>query len=216
MDIVILIFDDLTALDAIGPLEVLARLPDAKVRIVGKEQGTVRAGKGSGGLGLVADGALSGVERADILLVPGGFGTDALVKDRAVLDWVRAIHDTTTWTTSVCTGSLVLAAAGLLDGLAATTHWAAMERLAEYGALARRERVVTAGKIVTAAGVSAGIDMALHLADRIAGPEFAQMVQLQIEYDPTPPFDTGSIDKAPSAIRARAEAWSRQARTGAD
>ena len=151
MDIVILIFDDLTALDAIGPLEVLARLPDAKVRIVGKEQGTVRAGKGSGGLGLVADGALSGVERADILLVPGGFGTDALVKDRAVLDWVRAIHDTTTWTTSVCTGALVLAAAGLLDGLAATTHWAAMERLAEYGALARRERVVTAGKIVTAA-----------------------------------------------------------------
>ncbi len=212
MDIVVLIFDDLTTLDAIGPLEVLARLPEATVRVVAKAPGTVRAGRGSGGLGLVADAALSEVDRADILLVPGGFGTDALSEDPAVLDWLRALHETTTWTTSVCTGSLLLGAARLLDGLPATTHWAAMERLAGYGALARQERVVSAGKIVTAAGVSAGIDVALHLAQRVAGREYAEMLQLQIEYDPQPPFDSGSIAKAPAAIRARAEAWSRQAR----
>jgi transcriptional regulator GlxA family with amidase domain len=212
MDIVLLIFDDLTTLDAIGPLEVLARLPEANVRIVAKAPGTVRAGKGSGGLGLVADAALSDIARADILLLPGGFGTDALSEDPAVLDWLRALHETTTWTTSVCTGSLLLGAAGLLDGLPATTHWAAMERLAGYGAVARHERVVSAGKIITAAGVSAGIDMALHLAERVAGREYAEMLQLQIEYDPQPPFDSGSIAKAPAAIRARAEAWSRQAR----
>ncbi|MDP6953459.1 MAG: DJ-1/PfpI family protein [Alphaproteobacteria bacterium] len=212
MDVVVLIFDDLTTLDAIGPLEVLARLPEAKVRIVAKTPGTVRAGRGSGGLGLVADAAIADIGHADILLVPGGFGAEPLCEDKAVLDWLRALHETTTWTTSVCTGSLLLGAAGLLEGLPATTHWAAMERLAGYGALPRHERVVSTGKIVTAAGVSAGIDMALHLAEHVADRDTAEMLQLQIEYDPQPPFDSGSIAKAPAAIRTKAEALSRKLR----
>ncbi len=200
MDIVVLLFDRITALDAVGPYEVLARLPGARVRFVARQAGPVRTDDRF--LALVADDALDAVTRADVLVVPGGLGTRALEHDAGVLAWVRAIHETTTWTTSVCTGSLVLGAAGLVRGLEATTHWAVLERLAEHGAVPVRRRVVEQGKILTAAGVSAGIDMALHLAARIGGPELAQAIQLGIEYDPAPPFDSGSVDKAPPAIVA--------------
>lgn len=196
MEIALFVFDDLTALDAVGPLEVIARLPGAEVKVVGKETGPVRAGAKSGRLGITADYALSEVMSPDILVVPGGFGTRALVDDAAVTGWIREVHQGTTWTTSVCTGALLLGAAGVLEGIRATTHWRAMDRLAAYGAIATRERVVIEGKVITAAGVSAGIDMALHLASKIAGADFARAVQLQIEYDPKPPFDSGSVEKA--------------------
>jgi transcriptional regulator GlxA family with amidase domain len=198
MNVAFLIFDQLTALDAVGPYEVLSRLPGAKVEFVAQEAGPKRTDTGA--LALVADRALADVEPPDILLVPGGTGNRPMLTDEEVLDWVRAAHEASTWTTSVCTGSLVLGAAGLLDGVRATTHWAFLENLGGYGAEVVRERVVTDGKIVTAAGVSSGIDMALTLTAEIAGPEVAQAIQLGIEYDPEPPFDAGSPHKAPPAI----------------
>jgi putative intracellular protease/amidase len=198
MDIAILLFDDFTALDAVGPYEVLSRLPGAVVTFVGKEARPVRTDTQR--LALTADAAIAEVESADILLVPGGPGQMALMDDEAVLDWVRRIDATSTWTTSVCTGSLVLAAAGLLQGKRATTHWLALEQLREFGAEPTSERVVFDGKVVTAAGVSAGIDMALTLAARIGGDDLAKAIQLGIEYDPQPPFDAGSPQKAPEPI----------------
>ena len=198
MQIAFLLFDRLTMLDAIGPYEVLQRLPGADVRFVAERPGEQRDEKGIAAL--VADDSLDDVTAPDVLVVPGGFGTRELMKHEPVLRWVRSVHETTTWTTSVCTGSLVLAAAGLLDGLRATSHWLALDLLAKYGATPTGERVVEEGKIITAAGVSSGIDMALTLVDRIAGPEVAQAIQLSIEYDPQPPFDAGSPDKAPAAI----------------
>ena len=194
MQIAILIFDGLTALDAIGPYEVLSRVPGAEVRFVGKQQGPKRTD--TGGLGLEADLAISELPRAEVVLIPGGAGSRPLMQDPEVLDWVRAVHGESTWTTSVCTGALVLGAAGILDGKRATTHWAFMDRLAQLGAKPVAERVVEDGKVVTAAGVSAGIDMALTLAGRLAGDQVAQAIQLGIEYDPQPPFDTGSPTKA--------------------
>jgi len=198
MDIVCLLFDGITALDIVGPYEVLQRLPDADVKFVAAAAGPVRTDNGF--LALVADHARDDITRADVLVVPGGFATRALEHDTALLDWIRAIDATTTWTTSVCTGSLLLAAAGLLEGKEATSHWASLERLREYGAIPTGRRVVEQGKIITAAGVSSGIDMALTLVAKIAGDEFAQAVQLGIEYDPQPPFDAGSVDKAPAPI----------------
>ncbi len=198
MDIVILAFDGITALDAVGPYEVLSRLPGAKVRWVGKEAGVVKTDNGM--LSLVTEASIDDVPKADVLVVPGGYGTRALEKDEAVLAWVRAVHETTTWTTSVCTGSIVLAAAGLLDGKQATTHWSMMEHLAGYGVTPVSERVVEQGKIVMAAGVSAGIDMALTLTARAFGEDLARAIQLGIEYDPQPPFDGGSVEKTPAPI----------------
>jgi transcriptional regulator GlxA family with amidase domain len=148
----------------------------------------------------MCDVARDDVDRADVLLMPGGFGTRRLESDAALLDWVRAIDATTTTTMSVCTGSMVLAAAGLLEGRPATTHWASLERLSEYGAVPTSERVVTSDKYVTAAGVSSGIDMALRYCADVAGDELAMTLQLGIEYDPDPPFDCGSVDKAPPEI----------------
>ena len=197
MDIAIPIFDEITALDAIGPYEVLSRLPGARVRFVAVTPGTYRTDKH---LGLVADEPLSAVPHPEIIVVPGGFGTRALMTSNPLLDWIRTAHETSQWTTSVCTGSLLLGAAGLLRGLEATTHWAAMEDLRALGATPTSRRVVEQGKIVTAAGVSAGIDMALTLAARIGGDELAQMIQLGIEYDPQPPFSAGSPEKAPAHI----------------
>jgi len=194
VQIAILIFDGLTALDAVGPYEVLSRVPGAEVRFVGKQQGPKRTD--TGGLGLEADLAISELPRAEVVLIPGGAGSRPLMQDPEVLDWVRAVHRDSTWTTSVCTGALVLGAAGILDGKRATTHWAFMDRLAQLGAKPVAERVVEDGKVVTAAGVSAGIDMALTLAGRLAGDQVAQAIQLGIEYDPQPPFDTGSPTKA--------------------
>jgi transcriptional regulator GlxA family with amidase domain len=198
MDITCLLFDGLTALDVVGPYEVLQRLPEANVQFVAREAGPVRTDTGF--LALVADAAWSDVKSSEVLVVPGGFATRALEEDAELLAWIRAIDATTTWTTSVCTGAMLLAAAGLLQGKEATTHWASLDRLAEYGAIPARERVVTQGKIMTAAGVSSGIDMALALAARIAGDDFAQGIQLGIEYDPQPPFDAGSVHKAPENV----------------
>jgi putative intracellular protease/amidase len=193
--IAILIFDRLTALDAVGPYEVLSRLPAAELSFVAKEPGPKRTDTGS--LSLNADLAIADVPDPDIVLVPGGEGNRPLMHDPEVLDWLRTAHRTSTWTTSVCTGALVLGAAGILKGLRATTHWAFRDVLSELGAEVVPERVVVDGKVVTAAGVSAGIDMALRLAALDVGDEFAQAVQLGIEYDPSPPFDTGSPEKAP-------------------
>jgi transcriptional regulator GlxA family with amidase domain len=194
MQIAILIFDRLTALDAIGPYEVLSRLPEGEVRFVAKQTGAKRTDTGA--LGIHADEELAAVPAPDVVVVPGGEGSRQLMSDPEVLGWLRTAHETTTWTTSVCTGALVLGAAGILEGKRATTHWAYLERLRELGAEPVAERVVEQGKLVTAAGVSAGIDMALTLAARIAGEQVAQAIQLGIEYDPHPPFDTGSPAKA--------------------
>jgi transcriptional regulator GlxA family with amidase domain len=209
MKIAILLYDRLTALDAIGPYEVLSRLPGAEVTFVAEEPGPKRTDTGR--LALVADASLSELASPDILLVPGGPGQGGLMDDGPVHEWLRAAHERSTWTTSVCTGSLILAAAGLLDGVSATTHWLALEELGALGANVVPERVVFDGKIVTAAGVSAGIDMALALVIRIAGKEVAEAIQLGIEYDPQPPVNAGSPAKAPAAIvealRARARTF---------
>ena len=212
MEIAILIFDNLTALDAIGPYEVLRSMPDSRVRFVSRAAGPVRTDAGS--LALVADYALEDVTAPDILVVPGGPGQAALMEDDRVLDWVRRVHETTRWTTSVCTGSLVLAGAGLLKGLRATTHWLAMDVLRGLGAEPTLERVVRQGKIITAAGVSSGIDMALRLVALERGEETAQGIQLMIEYDPQPPFDAGSPEKAPPAVVERLRSRSRFATRG--
>jgi putative intracellular protease/amidase len=200
MDIVIPIFPDFTALDAVGPYEVLRHLPDAKVVFAAAERGLVRLD--SKFTGLQADAAFGEIDAADVLVVPGGWGTRAAMRDEALLDWVRRIHATTRYTTSVCTGSLILGAAGLLTGLDATTHWAQTKLLESTGARYTEQRVVQRGKIITAAGVSSGIDMALTLAARIAGDDVAKSIQLLIEYDPQPPFDAGSPAKAGPAIVA--------------
>ena len=198
MDIAIPLFDGITALDAIGPYEVLRILPGAEIQFVGKATGVVRSDARS--LGVVIDHDIGSVRSADVLVVPGGPGQEVAERDPAILDWVRTIHQTTQWTTSVCTGSLILGAAGILQGLRATTHWMFQERLREFGAEPTLERVVDQGKVVTAAGVSSGIDMALRLVARIGGDEAAQGIQLAIEYDPQPPFDSGSPLKAPEHV----------------
>ena len=211
MQIAILIFDRLTALDAIGPYEVLSRVPGAELRFVAKEAGAKRTDTGA--LGLHADLALGELPAPEVVLVPGGQGSRPLMRDREVLDWLRAVHETSRWTTSVCTGALVLGAAGILDGKRATTHWASLERLRELGAEPVAERVVEDGKVMTAAGVSAGIDMALTLVSRIAGADVAQAIQLGIEYDPAPPFDAGSPAKAPAEVIELVRAAERAPRT---
>jgi transcriptional regulator GlxA family with amidase domain len=198
MRTVILVFDRLTALDAIGPYEVLRRAPGWEVQVVGPSEGVVRDERGA--LGIVADHSLEQVTDVELLLVPGGAGTRPLLKDERVLSWVRAVDEGTRWTTSVCSGSLVLGAAGLLDGKRATSHWLQVQRLAEWGAEPVSRRIVEDGKVITAAGVSAGIDMALHLVGLEEGDEVAQAIQLSIEYDPQPPYDAGSPEKAPKAI----------------
>jgi putative intracellular protease/amidase len=200
MKIAIPIFDKVTALDAVGPYEVLSRIPGAELKFVGFEAGPVKTDNRM--LSLHAETTLEEFADADILVVPGGYGTRPLMKDNRMLDWVRQVDAGSTWTTSVCTGSLVLGAAGLLDGLEATTHWASMDLLASLGAIPTRRRVVAQGKIVTAAGVSSGIDMALWLAGQIAGDDVAEAIQLGIEYDPQPPYDSGSPEKARPEIVA--------------
>ncbi len=194
MQIAILLFDGITALDAVGPYEVLSRLPGASAHFIAREPGPKRSHEGS--LVMLAECSLAEAPQPEIVLVPGGFGVDAVMQEPAVLDWLRAAHEHSRWTTSVCTGSLILGAAGLLRGLKATTHWLSRERLRDFGAEPTAQRVVRAGKIITAAGVSAGIDMALELARAEAGDDVARAIQLSIEYDPQPPFDSGSPEKA--------------------
>ena len=204
MEIVIPIFDGITALDAVGPYEVLSRLPGAELKFAALEPGPKRTENDV--LALFADHALAELPHPEVVVVPGGFGTRALMHDEAMLDWVRGAHERSEWTTSVCTGALILGAAGILRGLRATTHWLSLDMLRDLGAEPTLERVVEEGKVITAAGVSSGIDMALRLAASIAGDEVAQGIQLAIEYDPQPPFDAGSPEKAPEAIVERLRA----------
>ncbi|MGN6665181.1 MAG: DJ-1/PfpI family protein [Solirubrobacterales bacterium] len=198
MEIALLLYDGLAPLDAVGPYEVMRNVPGWEVRTVAKEKGEIRSEDGS--LGLLADRSLAEVDAPDVVLVPGGAGNRRLLGDAELLDWLREVDRETKWTTSVCTGSLLLGAAGLLDGKRATTNWLLLDALRDFGAEPVGGRFVEDGKIVTAAGVTAGIDMALHLVAREAGEELAQAVQLGIEYDPDPPFDAGSPEKAPPEI----------------
>ncbi len=198
MEIAIPLYDRFTALDAVGPYEVLSRLPGASVHFLAAEPGPVRTENGM--LALAADRRLSEVPAPDVVMVPGGIGTRELLDDEALVGWIRAAHETSEWTTSVCTGSLLLGAAGVLDGLEATSHWLALDMLERFGARPTERRVVEQGKVITAAGVSSGIDMALVLAARIGGEDLAQAIQLGIEYDPAPPFDSGSTAKAPPHV----------------
>ncbi|MET0390086.1 MAG: DJ-1/PfpI family protein [Polyangiales bacterium] len=198
MNIVCLVFEGLTALDAVGPYEVLAKLPSANFRFVAPQPGLIATDDKLLCL-QVADG-IDAVSEADLLLVPGGFGTRPLMRDERVLAWLRAIDRTTQLTASVCTGALLLAAAGLLRGRRANTHWALREQLAELGAIPCADRYVRDGKYATAAGVSAGIDLALALVIELAGPDVARSIQLAIEYDPRPPLD-GDVERAPADLR---------------
>ncbi|MEW2528028.1 DJ-1/PfpI family protein [Streptomyces sp. NPDC047071] len=202
MDIVIPLFDDFEPLDAIGPYEILAYVPDATVRFVAAEPGPVQDTLGS--LPVHVATRYTEVEHCDVLLIPGGGSAGAMARSSEFLDWVRRIHTGTRFTTSVCTGSLVLGAAGLLDGLTATTHWDAAAQLEAYGATYTPERVVRHDRVITSAGVSSGIDMAVQLAALLADEVTAQAIQLYTEYDPQPPFDTGSVAKAPAEVLARA------------
>lgn len=203
MQIAIPLFDRLTALDAIGPYKVLQRLPDATVTFVGTRTGEYRTENGF--LGLVADAHVDEVPHPDVVVVPGGVGTRAAVDDAALVDWVRSAHDTTRFTTSVCTGSFVLGAAGLLHGLTATTHWSVLEDLRLFGAEPTADRVVEHldQRIITAAGVSSGIDMALRLSELLVDEVAAKAMQLMVEYDPQPPFDAGSLAKAGDEVVTR-------------
>jgi transcriptional regulator GlxA family with amidase domain len=198
MQVAYLLYPRFTALDITGPHDVLNSVPGTESVFVAEEAGPVR--NESDTLSLVADRPLAEVTRPDIVVVPGGLGTRALLDHEPLLAWLRGVHETSTWTTSVCTGSLLLAAAGLLDGTPATTHWLYRDQLAELGAEPAPDRVVREGKVVTAAGVSSGIDMALRLIQLMHGDEAAQAVQLGIEYDPQPPVDAGSPEKAPQPI----------------
>jgi transcriptional regulator GlxA family with amidase domain len=203
LQIAIPVFPRFTALDAIGPYEVLQRIPAIDVTFVGHERGEVRTDNGM--LGLAVDATFEELAAPDAMVFPGGVGTRPLEDDERVLEWVRAAHEGTRFTTSVCTGSLVLGAAGLLDGLSATTHWSCYRELAAHGAEPTPERVVEHldRRIITAAGVSSGIDMALRLVELLFDATAAQAAQLMIEYDPQPPFDTGSVAKSDDAVMTR-------------
>jgi transcriptional regulator GlxA family with amidase domain len=199
LQVAILLYDGMTALDAIGPYEVFqAPTLGTDVRFVAREKGVKRTDFGR--LRLTADYSLDETTSPDILVVPGTAFPQTVMGDQLVLEWIAQVHRTTTWTTSVCTGALGLAAAGVLQGLKATTHWLAHDILQQFGAIPTKARVVRDGKVVTAAGVSSGIDMALTLVAEECGADAAQLIQLLIGYDPQPPFDAGSPDKAPSAI----------------
>ncbi|GAA1219659.1 DJ-1/PfpI family protein [Pseudonocardia alaniniphila] len=212
MQVAIMLFPRLTALDAIGPYEVLQTVPEFDVMFIGEHRGEVRADTGI--LGLTVDKTFAEVQSPDIVLVPGGPGSRALLNGGAHLDWLRAVHPRTRFTTSVCTGSLVLAAAGLLDGLTATTYWGAMDHLEKLGAVPVTQRVVEhlPERLITAAGVSSGIDMAIRLVEVLLDDVAAQAAQMLIEYDPQPPFDAGHPSRVGSAVMERASEY-RQARS---
>ena len=210
MQVAIPLYPRLTALDAIGPYEVLQRVPDLDIVFVGDERGTVRTENGF--LGLSVDAAFDEVPRPDIVLVPGGIGSRAFTDGGPIVDWVRSVHPNTRYTTSVCTGALILGAAGLLDGLTATTHWAAIDALRDFGAIPTPERIVEHlnERIITAAGVSSGIDMALRLVQLLVDDVGAQAAQLMIEYDPDPPFDAGHPTRVDDAVMERVIKWAGQ------
>jgi putative intracellular protease/amidase len=195
LEIAILLYEGMTALDAIGPYEVLSRLPDTTIKLVAQEPGLITTDTRY--LAFNATSSLSDITVPDVLVLPGGSaGTMKIAREQSVLDWIRTVHANTQWTTAVCTGTFLLGEAGLLDGVEATTHWASTSDLTRYNATYKPARFVQSGKIITAAGVSAGIDMALYLASKVRGDEIAAAIQLAIEYDPQPPFDAGSVQKA--------------------
>jgi transcriptional regulator GlxA family with amidase domain len=203
VQVAIPLFPRFTALDAVGPYEVLQRIPHVDIVFVGHMRGEVRSENGL--LGLSVDATFEDVLAPEVVVFPGGVGTRALERDARVLDWLRTAHATTRYTTSVCTGSLVLGAAGLLQGLTATTHWSCYRELSAHGAAPTAERVVQQldHRIITAAGVSSGIDMALTLTELLVDRTAAQAAQLMIEYDPQPPFDCGTVAKADDSVMTR-------------
>ena len=205
--VAIALFPRFTALDAIGPYEVLQRIPSIDITFVAQRRGEYRSDNDM--LGVIADATFAEVAQPDVIVVPGGIGTRALLGDNDIVDWVRRVHATSRYTTSVCTGSLVLAAAGLLDGLTAATHWASLGELEALGAVPCSERVIEHPdkRIITAAGVSSGIDMALRLVELLVDATAAKAAQLMIEYDPQPPFDCGSVDRADAVVLARVKAY---------
>lgn len=197
METAVLLYDDVNALDVVGPCEILSKIPDTTIKYVAKEPGTKQTNVQ---LKLTADYAISDISKPDILLIPGGQGIKSIIGDEKITNWITNCHKTTKWTVSVCTGALVLGAAGILKGIKATTHWISLTSLENFGAEPQKQRVVIDGKVITCAGVSAGIDMAFTLTSLIAGEATAQAIQLAIEYDPAPPFNSGSPDKAPRDI----------------
>lgn len=204
-DIAIVVYPGFTALDFIGPYEVLRNLPGTEVRFVWHEPGPITAD--SGVLVVGATHSFDEIPSPEVILVPGGMSTFEHARDEKLLQWVRRAHQTATWTTSVCSGSLILAAAGVLEGMRATSHWMVVPMLRAFGATpANDERIVQEGRIVTAAGVSAGIDLGLWLAGQVGGEAQARAIQLAIEYDPQPPFDSGHVSKASAVTRASATA----------
>lgn len=209
MQVAIVVFEGVTLLDAVGPYHVWSGLPGVRVHWVAERPGAVSDGRGGA---VVAQEGLEEVASPDVVCVPGGPGQEALMGGGAILDWVRAVDESSVWTTSVCTGALVLAAAGVLQGRRASTHWLARGELASWGVQVAQERVVFDGKYASAAGVSAGIDLALALGGRLVGVQAAQRVQLMAEYDPQPPWDAGSAERAPRAVVDWARARSRFSR----
>jgi transcriptional regulator GlxA family with amidase domain len=198
MEIAVLLFEKFNVLDVAGPYEILTGVPASHITFVAAAPGLVHNDTGS--LAIMAQLSLAEMTHPDVVVVPGGAGEVGVRNDSATLEWIRQVHRTTQWTTSVCTGSLILAASGILNGVRATTHWLAIEELRKLGAVAVKERVVEDGKVLTAAGVTAGIDMGLVLAARLAGDAVAQSIQLGMEYEPAPPFDAGSPTTAPREI----------------
>jgi transcriptional regulator GlxA family with amidase domain len=197
IEIAILIFDNYTALDVIGPYEVLSKIPDSKIFITAVNQGLYKDIKG---LKISADYSIKDITNPDILVIPGGFGIDSILNNREIITWIQTAHKTSIWTVSVCSGALLLGAAGILENCKATTHWNRIDQLKEFKAIPVHERYVREGKIITSAGVSAGIDMSLYLLSLIVNENFAKAIQLGMEYEPKPPFDSGSPDKAPKEI----------------
>jgi transcriptional regulator GlxA family with amidase domain len=207
MKIVFFVFEGFDALDVVGPYEALIRVPGVQATFAAPARGIVRTENGV--LGLTTDTAIDEVTKCDLLLVPGGFVTRRLERDQRVLAWLQAIDRTTRITASVCTGAMLLAAAGLLRGRRANTHWASRNRLLEYGAVPVAERVVRDGKYATAAGVSAGIDLGLTLAAELAGRRVAEAIQLGLEYDPSPALDAGDAGRVPAPLRMAVLAYLR-------
>ncbi len=195
--IAILLFDNFTALDVVGPYEVLSKIPNSKIFMVAVKPGLYKDIKG---LQISADYSLQDIKKPDILVIPGGFGIDSILNNQEILTWIQNAHKKSKWTVSVCSGALLLGSAGLLKDCKATTHWNRKKQLAKYGGILQNDRYVKDGKIVTSAGVSAGIDMSLYLLSLIVNENFAKAVQLGMEYDPKPPFDSGSPEKAPKEI----------------
>lgn len=213
MEVAILIFDGMTILDAVGPYEVLSRLPDVGVTMVATERGSKRSDLDS--LAIETDALLSETPRPDVVIVAGGTrGVAAAVKDAAILDWVRSAHETSMFTTSVCTGALILGAAGLLEGREATTHWRALDLLGGFGAIRRGGRVVRDGRIVTSGGVTAGIDMAFFLAEEIAGARLADAVRLSMEYQLEERFGDADPERAPESVQRCVAEELKQSRSG--